>query len=531
MMPARSSTVTPTFALLLAWFTSPSAATAQGPTIDLPSPERGRAESTRLGPLPGSSESSIPADRPGFEGILGGRAGTSVPRVPFSATTPGGGFSRPSTGGITPPGELSSVGLPLYGSLSLPPGPEPEGLPGALSLDDAIDQLILVNPDLQALQFEIPQARADIVTAGLRANPILYADAQLIPYGSYSDERPGGPVQYDLNITYPLDISGKRRARIRYANRVLETIEAQYQDAVRLMIDNLYTAFVDVLAAREAVRLAGAAVEGLAQVVELSESLRKQGALTEADVNRVRIQLGSAEVALADAEETRRRAGRTLGALLGLHPAHGERIEVQGSLHDPIPSPPTIEELTELALRARSDLITYRLGIRRADAQVDLELANRFSDIFVLYQPYTYQDLSPFDVRSATSWALGVTVPLPVYNRNQGNIERARLNVGQTRAELQALERQVVVETRQAEREYYLSREALRRIEADLLPRAQQVLDNSALLLESGEVDAVTYLNARRDYNDVIRQYLELLVRHRRSMLDLNTAVGYRILP
>ena len=95
---------------------------------------------------------------------------------------------------------------------------------------------------------EIPKARADILTASLRANPIFYADSQLIPYGDFSKERPGGPVQYDINISHPLDVSHKRRARTAVASQAGRVIEAQYQDAVRQQIDSLYDTYVGVLA-------------------------------------------------------------------------------------------------------------------------------------------------------------------------------------------------------------------------------------------------------------------------------------------
>ena len=82
-----------------------------------------------------------------------------------------------------------------------------------------------------------------------------------------------------------------------------------------------------------------------------------------------------------------------------------------------------------MALALRPDVVSFRLGIHTAEANVRLQRANRFSDVYVLYQPYTFQDNTPVGLKSATSWALGVTVPLPLYNRNQGNIERAKLNV------------------------------------------------------------------------------------------------------
>jgi cobalt-zinc-cadmium efflux system outer membrane protein len=69
-------------------------------------------------------------------------------------------------------------------------------------------------------------------------------------------------------------------------------------------------------------------------------------------------------------------------------------------------------------------LVAYRLGVGRARADANLAGANRLSDVYLLDQPYTFQNNAPSDAKSADSWAVGVTVPLPVLNRNQGNIRR-----------------------------------------------------------------------------------------------------------
>ncbi len=89
--------------------------------------------------------------------------------------------------------------------------------------------------------------------------------------------------------------------------------------------------------------------------------------------------------------------------------------------------------MVQLALTSRPDVAAFRLGIASAEANVGLQRANRFADAYVLFQPYTYQNNAPYGKQSGTSWALGITVPLPVYNRNQGNIERAKINVYQIR--------------------------------------------------------------------------------------------------
>jgi cobalt-zinc-cadmium efflux system outer membrane protein len=190
-----------------------------------------------------------------------------------------------------------------------------------------------------------------------------------------------------------------------------------------------------------------------------------------------------------------------------------------------------MDELIRIALAIRPDLVSFRLGVQRAESDVRLAMANRFTDVYLLYQPYTYQNNQPFGEKSPTSWALGVTVPLPIYNRNQGGIQRAKLNVTQTQIQLATLERQTITDVQQAVKEYEVTRQAVRRIENDVLPPAKQVLDDTYRLYIGGEVDVVIYLNAQRDYNDVVKQYLDTVVRHRRSMLALNTVLGQRVLP
>ena len=101
--------------------------------------------------------------------------------------------------------------------------------------------------------------------------------------------------------------------------------------------------------------------------------------------------------------------------------------------------------------------MAYRLGIASAQANVGLQRANRFQDAYLLYQPYTYQNNAPYGKQSGASWAVGITVPLPIYNRNQGNIERAKINVYQTEVQLAFQEKRVENEVRQAIKEYHAS--------------------------------------------------------------------------
>ncbi len=385
---------------------------------------------------------------------------------------------------------------------------------------------------LRAKQLEIPQARADELTASLRVNPFVYADGQLIPYRRYSaTNNPGGPTQYDINITYPFDLSGKRIARMEVAAQARRATEAQYQDFVRQELDNLYTAYVDALAARETLRFAEAGITAVEQAITTQG---KKGNDTEAErlqADHIEIHRDAIELAKLDAKGNLASAKRTLATILSLPREASRTMELRGSLRDLVPPPPTTDELAQTALAARPDVAVYRLNVCRALADVKLAKANRFSDVYVLYQPYTYQDNAPFQLPSSRSWALGATVTAPLYDRNQGNIRRTAVNVDQSRLELQAIERRAMAEVEDAREEYEISRAMIERIEKRLLPTAREVRDHSLKASEKENEDVYAYLIAQRDYQDLVRQYRDALVRHRRAMLKLNTVVGLRVLP
>lgn len=485
---------------------------------------------TTLGTPPGSDTSFAPS--PGDMGnLLGGKPGFTTPRVPAEITRPAQTHRGLTPGSITPPAVLPRTEAPAYGSLAFPGTPESAGPEGGLTLDQAMTLLVHQNLELRTQFIEIPQADADILTASLRANPLFYADVQDVPYGNFSPRRPGGQTQYDVSVTQPLDLSGKRRARMAVACKAKKVLEAQFQDAVRLQIDNLYTAFVDVLAARETVRYSQASVDGLTQVLKITRSQFEQGRKNETDVKLISVQLEAAEIGLRDALGTLARTKRTLALLLNIPRDQAQSVDLAGSIREVAPAPPPLSVLIPLALQSRPDINAQRLGVGRAIADVDLAQANRYSDVYLLYAPYVFQNNAPLGFKSSHSWSVGITVPTPIFNRNQGTIQRARMNVTQTKMTLELIERQIVAEVETAEAEYSLSLAAVTQMERDLLPEAREALDNRYQLYRIGEQDVVAYLEARRDYNELVRQYRDALVRHRRSMLDLNTAVGTRVMP
>lgn len=474
-------------------------------------------------------ESRLPPS-PGAGGPLLGE-----PRGAGTPTDILGGVSQPEGGRlraapqIAPPAQLPSRPAPLAGPLALPTTDE-EGPPDGLTLDAAIDMLVERNYDLLTRYQELPKADADILSAGLRLNPLVTGGVDGVPYGRYSEQRPG-EIVYSSTVIQPWDINQKRRDRVVVARRAKRVLEAQYQNAVRLEIDNLYTAYVDVLDAREVVRYTQASLKLFDEAVETTRALVQKGVQPQTELDRAIIQRNNAAMALRAAEVALRHAKRVVGTLLNLPPDQAECFEVRGKLGEAGIPVPCLDQLVQLALEARPDLNSFRLGVDRARADVQLARAERVPDLFVLYTPYTYTDNSQAGAGNTKSWGVGLLTTLPAFNRNQGNIRRAQINVAQVQIELSGLERQVISEVQRAALDYTATQDAVRQFEQGILDRAKNLRDAEYRSFTRGQVGYGTYLQAQREYSDTLRLYLDARIRHRRAMLRLNTAVGQRVAP
>lgn len=515
---------------LLPWLAPESR--AQGPQFNIDQP-------------PGSSEGGSTLGRPlGQAGFV--EEGSPVSPRPITGR-PGPGGSRAPVAGVTVTNtpmirqqtaalfqKTSVQPTPVlnYGEgLDVPAGKIMVGPLDGLTIDQAIDLCVQENIDLRAQRLEISMAEADILTANLRGNPIFYADNQLVPYGHYSFRQPGGPAQADVNVTMPLDITRKRRFRTVVAQRAKRVAEAQMIDAVRNQVDTLYTYFGDNVAAEITLQFSRVYAQGLQKLLKLNKDLKGAGFIAPPDVLAIQAQLEQAELAIKEAEGGLQASRQNLALVLNIPLDDASKIQVRDFVRDVRRLPLTREELAERAYESRPDFLATRLAVERAHADVDLGKANGYPDVYLLWQPYTYQNNSYLGVQSPTSWTVGVTATVPLFNRNQGNVRRAKINVFQSELQRESAKRQVTDDVYDAVREFDLSLQNVTRTEGVVLPAARRVRDAAFNRWKGGQTSAIEYLDAQRAFNEAVKSYRDGLVRHRRAMLDLNTAVGERILP
>ena len=272
-------------------------------------------------------------------------------------------------------------------------------------------------------------------------------------------------------------------------------------------------------------------LKGITRLYRLQEQLYRQGQAKLSDLLAIKANLEQAQLQVRESKQAKLRANQALALLLNLPLNDLEKIDVRDPIGTVRDLPLSPDELVAKGLENRPDLRAIKLGILRSEKDITLAKANAYPDVYLLYQPFTFQNNTYLGVQSAYSWTLGVTASVPLYNRNQGNIQRARINVTQTQIQAASVERNVISDVLNAIREYQQSRLSVIEMKKEILPASKAVLEAAFRRWQGGETSALEYLDAQQDYNDVVRQYRDALVRFRNAMLDLNTAVAERVVP
>jgi outer membrane protein, heavy metal efflux system len=412
-----------------------------------------------------------------------------------------------------PPGRDQT---PAHGE---PKRPKDGGVPPdpGMSLDQAIGRLLKDNLALRAARDEIAMADADIQAAGQPPRSSLFINVGV------------GGIR--IRTARAHELVPRAGVETWVAGAAKRTTEAQYQNAVRLKIDKLYDAFVDLQEAELMVRFTKTHLRGMEALLKTTEELAALGTVRKEDAARLREHREASTITLIQAEAALEKARLALGNLLNLSDAETERLEVAVDLERmPGPAPP-VEELIRKALDRRPDLRAYRLGLERARADWLKALVEPLSQVTLSSWPDRRDQVGPRQVGIAAARGMGFVVTLPAAVRNRGVLERAWINIGQTKTELAKVERDVILDVRKARLEYETERSVVERLRQEIIPAAREVRDSAFRRWQGGEIAMPEYLDAQSDFNDMVRQYHDAMIRLWRSMLTLNTAVGDRIMP
>lgn len=398
-----------------------------------------------------------------------------------------------------------------------------------LTIQGAIDEAVQRNLTLLAEQASLSVAEAGLITARLRPNPVLSASADSLDLlGTGFDEINGaGPPQYAVRIDMPIERAHKRELRTEVADQAKGLAEAQFADAVRRLKLDVMLASVDVLEAKAKLQLAEDNLQALERLLQLNERRLTSGAIPALEVSRSRVAMLQYRGNVRTAQLALTQARLKLLPLLGRKPGD-EAIDIDDRLGvTPTIASPDLAALQATARQRRPDVLAAQREHARTQADLRLQIAQGKVD-YVLGAEYRRQQ----GVNGRGNLlGLFFSVPLPVFNRNQGEIIRAESEGEKARRSLNALETDLAGEVATAYEEFDSSRQLLTEIERDLLEPTTDARAGTTYMYQAGATSLLDVLDAQRAYNDTMDRYYSAQAAYRRAQARLALAVGLETLP
>ena len=390
-----------------------------------------------------------------------------------------------------------------------------------LTVEQAVAEAIQNHPSLMAERANIGIADARILTARLRPNPeVSTAGDHLDVLGTgFNETNGGGPTEFSLRTDFPIERGGKRERRIDVAEKSKSVVELAILDAERVLTLDVRNACVDALLARENLDLARLNLESLNRIVAINAARVKAGDIPEVDLIRSRVAALQYANAVRRAELAVQEAAMRLKTVLG-RAADSPPAEVSGDLQRESTTV-ALEELRATALDSRPDLRALRLDQERAAAELRLQMAQAKPDLTVGAE-YRRQQVN------AQSNSLGffVSAPLQIFNRNQGEIARARQEQRQGGLRVHALELVVATEVENAYNRFQTAQGLLQAIRGQLLEGARDVREITDFSYQRGEATLLQLLDAQRTFNDTMQDYNEARAEYARSLYLLDGVCG-----
>jgi len=394
-----------------------------------------------------------------------------------------------------------------------------------LTLEQVLNEALSRNLKLIAERFNITIGEARILQAGLKPNPVLSVGGNYLDVlGSGFDpgKSAAGPTEVNARVDYLLERGRKRQERIAVAEAAKAVSQLELLDSTRTLILDVQNGFTEVLLAKENLNLARASLEGFNRIVAVNRTRVESGDLARVELVRSEVAALQFRNQVRQSELRLRLAKNRLQTLMG-RTAFAADFDVEGALRrDPLLL--TQPEILRAALAARPDLDALRRDQARSQADVRLQIAQGKVD-YSIGVGYNRQ-LRVGSGHRGDSLGVFFSLPLPMYNRNQGEIERARQELEQIQARIHGLEQEIAAEAANAFEQYSTAKTLLESIEADMLEQARRVLDVIGFSYRRGEAAFVELLDAQRTFNDTMQGLNEARAEYAKSLFLIDSISG-----
>ncbi len=403
---------------------------------------------------------------------------------------------------------------------------------GSLTMDRAVAIALHRNRDVIAARLDIRAAELDQIAAAIYPNPVLsYTVGNLtVGAGNPGNTANGAPANPGLSQTVQsigisdiIDVWSKRGARMRVADRGLDVRRLQVADALRTIVYAVRSAFADVEREQSERQLSLDMRGRYDETIRLSRARFAAGEISEAELRKIELEGLRYQTDVVNAETEYDIARQKLAALLGL----GSDAELPETLADETgpDSNLSLPALLAKAMAARPDLLAAEQAHAMADASVSSARREALPDI-TLGVTYTHSEFVASGDNPNTL-SVGLSLPLPVFDRNQANIGRARLELERASNDASRLVVSIRQEVAEAARRLQRANALLGIFEGGgMIERADNSLRVAEKSYKAGAISLLELLEAQRTFLTARAEYLRARYDHGQARVDLRRALG-----
>lgn len=397
----------------------------------------------------------------------------------------------------------------------------------ALTWQQIKERFEAANPTLKAAQLNIDESRAEEITAYLRPNPdfSFAADGtQLTPYQGVW--RPFTGTQFSPSISYLHERQHKRELRLAAAKESTEVAASAYLDQERGMIFTLQSAFVQVLQAKAFLQNAGENLQYWDRELEIDRKRYQAGDLAKLDIDRLELQRVQFESDFETALVTLRTAKIQLLQLLNERTPI-EKFDVTGPFEFSVRLQP-LEEFRNAALEARPDLKEAVQNVELARITYQLTVSNGSTDpTYSVWWTHNPSFSNPYDYNTIGA---SVSIPLRIFDRNQGEKARTQLDIGRNEKLRDAAQAQVFNDVDSAYYTVLSNINLLKPYKETYLGLATEIRDKMQVSYLNGGNSLLDYLDAEKALRDTKLAYLNLIGAYLTAVAQMDMAVGREVI-
>jgi cobalt-zinc-cadmium efflux system outer membrane protein len=399
--------------------------------------------------------------------------------------------------------------------------------PAPLSWEQVRQRFEQNNPTLLAGKLGIEESKAQEITAYLRPNPQLTLTAdgtQIAPHNSVW--RPLAGTYETPAVSYLHERRHKRELRLESAQKGTGIAVSGQVDLLRTLLFSLRQAFVQALQEKAIFELAKENLKYYDHVLGVNRERFKAGAIAQVDLDRLELQRVQYESDLVTAEESLENAKIQLLMLLNDRTPVDE-FDVTGP-YDFSNQIAPLDEVRQAALDNRPDLKAAIQSIDKAKTDHRLAVANGSTDpTFSAWYTHNSSNNNPFGINT---FGASVSIPLRIFDRNQGEKLRTQLDIDRNEKLMDAARAQVFSDVDSAYATVNSTVVLLQPYKNKYLQQASRVRDTIAFSYEHGAASLLDFLNAQAEYRSVEVNYLNLVASYLSAASQLNQAVGREVI-